>query len=197
MTHQLYMKGFGVGIRPAELEDSEFILALRSDLTLGRYLGSFSGGIEDQRKWMAAYMSRPDEYYFIIEYAGAPVGTIGLYNFARDGNGITEAEWGRWLVKRDSPVGPISVLHLFCTVFDVLGIDRVFCQTVAENHSVVAFHDRYSMRVGCRQSTVFIDGQRQNVIFHEVRKSDWHRSKSILTNLALLTAFRLGTHTRN
>ncbi|MCB0365808.1 MAG: GNAT family N-acetyltransferase [Bdellovibrionales bacterium] len=190
MNHNIYKSAFGIRLRPALVEDSEMILELRSNPSLTEHMGSFEVSLDQQIEWMKSYLARPDEYYFIIESGDMPVGTLGIYNTKKMDDGSTEAEWGRWILRREYAVGPISAYLLLGTAFDDLGVETLFCQTTQGNHSVIAFHDMFAHRAEGRESTVYRDAKKQEVIFHEYSKSDWAKTRKQLEGLARITAAR-------
>ena len=99
MRHELSLAGAAFGLRPVRDDDAAFIVGLRSDPELGRWLNPTSPNVADQLAWLARYYERTGDYYFVIERLsnGAAEGLIGLYDV--EGG---EAEWGRWLLKPGS-----------------------------------------------------------------------------------------------
>ena len=129
--------GYGFRLRPITQDDAAFVVELRTQLADTRYLHPISPDVEAQRQWIARYEQRAGDYYFIVEYEkdGAPEGTIGIYD-EHDG----AAEWGRWILRRNSLAAPASVALIYQYAFEKLGLQRLYCRTVAENKSVVSFH---------------------------------------------------------
>lgn len=73
-------------IRLVEEEDAEFILGLRTNATLNRYLNSTAPSIDDQKKWIKAYKSREakgEEFYYIVMENGYKRGVYRIYNINR------------------------------------------------------------------------------------------------------------------
>ena len=85
MEHSISLTCVRYRLRPVTLEDAAFIVELRSDPLLNRYLHEISPRVEDQVAWLERYFLRPDDYYFIVEDAdsGKPQGTIGIYDVER------------------------------------------------------------------------------------------------------------------
>ena len=109
--------------RLADESDSGFILALRTDDVLSRYIHATDNDLQSQIDWMRAYKKREragEDYYFIFSYEGERVGVCRLY--AIHDNHFT---FGSWLFKRDIP--------FFCSIaaaviareiaFDILGLE--------------------------------------------------------------------------
>ena len=101
MQHERHIEGAGFRLRPARLSDSEFILSLRTQPQLSRYLHPVSGRLEDQQAWMQTYFERPGDFYFVVERADSQeaVGTIALVDVEGPGG---SAEWGRWILSPES-----------------------------------------------------------------------------------------------
>ena len=95
---------YGLSFRPVEVSDAQFILELRTDESLGRYISKTGNGIDQQVQWISEYKKREKaqvEYYFLTEdQMGKSLGLYRLYNF--EGNCF---EGGSWLYKKDVPPG--------------------------------------------------------------------------------------------
>lgn len=189
MKHNYRFARGGVSIRPAELEDSEFIIELRNHPSQSKYLGTFDVTLEQQAEWMRKYYKNSTDYYFIIELRSEPVGTIGVYNL-KIGDFGTEAEFGRWVVLPEANIGTVAASLLFYFVFDVLKINFLYWQTVSENIKVVKFHDLYAKRISNKNSTVVINGVKPAMVFHGLTHEDWKLAKPRLTYLTEMALAR-------
>ena len=130
-------------LRSVMKDDAEFILSLRLDDKLNRYINKVENSIEKQREWIEKQQQRENDYYFIIQNTDQnPVGTISLYNI--EGN---RAEFGRW-VSKGSVINNIeSVLLLHKFGFEDLMLSEIYTNTVADNKSVLNFHKRFGARL--------------------------------------------------
>ena len=187
MKHSHRLELGAVSIRPAEINDSEFILKLRTDPERSKFLGTFDVTLEQQKNWMTKYFDDPSDYYFIIEFNSRPVGTVGLYNI-RIGEGNTDAEWGRWVVCPDVHIGTVEAFLIMSFAFDVLKIKFLYWQTVAENIAVVKFHDFYAKQIPKRNSNVLINGIHPEMVFHGMSADEWCVGRKKLGHLARLVA---------
>ena len=81
MRHSISLTCVRYRLRPVTLDDAPFIVALRTDPLLNRFVHEISPRVEDQIVWLERYFFRPDDYYFIVEDAdsGEPHGAIGIY----------------------------------------------------------------------------------------------------------------------
>jgi RimJ/RimL family protein N-acetyltransferase len=140
----LRMCGRRTDLRLVEPADADFILGLRLDPGLSRYISPTSDSIEDQRQWIAGYKDRERqgrEYYFIVEgKQGQPFGTVRLYDFSD-----TWFRWGSWIIRPGSPpwVSIESALLAYQCGFEKLGFAEARFEVRKENTRVIAFHLRF------------------------------------------------------
>ena len=102
---------YGLHVRLVLEEDAEFIVKLRTDARLGRYIHATAKDVEKQREWIREYQKREAagaEYYFVFETAaGNPLGVYRLYE-------ITEESFtsGSWIFLSDAPLGASMVAFI-------------------------------------------------------------------------------------
>lgn len=184
MRHDVRLEGFRFRLRPVTLADAPFIVGLRTDPELGRFLHATSPRVEDQEAWLERYFERAGDVYFVIEdgRTGEAVGTIGIYDIdeaARAG------EWGRWLVKPGSVAAVESALLIYRAAFEVLGLEAVYCRTVADNQRVVSFHDSTGApRTGVLKDHVELNGALHDSVEHRVTREAWTAMRPRLEMLA-------------
>ncbi len=178
MRHDVSVEGVRLRLRPVRRSDAAFIVALRSDPALSRYLHPVSPRVEDQETWLDAYFERDGDYYFVVEgrASGDPEGTIGIYDVA----GGT-AEWGRWVLARGSLAAPESVLLLYRAAFESLGLDSVCCRTVADNARVVSFHTSAGLETVRRIPAAFeLRGSPVDAIEQRLTRAAWPATRAVL-----------------
>jgi RimJ/RimL family protein N-acetyltransferase len=182
MRHGLRLSGRRFALRPADPEDAGFILSLRTDPELSRFLHPTSAAVADQLAWMRAYEQRPGDYYFIVtdERSGGLVGTIGIYDLA-EGAG----EWGRWLIRPDSLAAVESALLIYRLGFEQLKLDRLYCRTLADNGRVVSFHDSMGAdRVRTIEAYAALADGMHDAVEHQVTRDRWEPLRPRLERLA-------------
>ena len=179
MIHAPIGPEHGVSLRAVETGDAGFILALRLDPLLSRYIGDTAADAESQRRWISVQRDRAGDYYFICEAGGQAVGTIGLYGI--EGG---RAEWGRWLIAPRILAAPASALLIYRFAFEILGLDTLVCSTIEENRQVVAFHDRCGLRRTAETASAELRGLRHRLIEHRLDRSDWPEVMSRLVPVA-------------
>ena len=191
MRHDLTIEGYAFRLRPIADGDAEMVIELRSDPALNRYLHVSSNRVEDQLAWFAAYYDRPGDYYFVIERCsnGMPEGVIALYDIDNDAR---RGEWGRWILKPGSLAAIESAWLIYRVGFDMLGLQNVYCRTVADNAKVVSFHDSCGITARRLLPQHFdLGGRRHDAIEHQVDREGWERIRPRLEMLARQTARRV------
>jgi len=184
MQHELSLEGRRFALRPVRRGDAAFIVALRRDPELGRYLHPTPPRVEDQEAWLDAYAARPGDYYFVVEdrVLGEPVGLIALYDVDETAK---TGEWGRWLIRRGSLAAVESALLIYRAAFERLALDTVYCRTVADNAPVVSFHDSSGAeRLGVLRGHVVLAGRAHDAIEHRVTRPLWEEIRPRLEALA-------------
>lgn len=183
MRHNITLGGFSYRLRPAVLSDSPFIVELRTNPDLSKYIHRISTRIEDQENWFRDYETREGDYYFIIENRnGEPEGTIGLYDV--DDNNRT-GEWGRWVLLPNSKAATESAWLLYRVVFERLKLENVYCRTIADNAKTVSFHDSSGLVRRSELTNHFeLNGNSYTAIEHYLSREKWPETNESLRYLS-------------
>jgi len=134
-------------LRCAEEADAEYILGLRLDPLLNRFLSKTDGSLEQQKKWLRDYKLREaarTEYYFIIQSLNyEPWGTVRVYDICSG-----SFSWGSWIIPRGKPpsVAVETTLMIYDFAFGVLDCARAHFKVCRENTNVIRFHRRLGAR---------------------------------------------------
>jgi len=94
---------YGLFARLIEESDAEFIVRLRTDPILSRYLHKTDSSVEVQKEWIRKYKEREEEgtdYYFIFYKDGKAIGLNRLYEIS-----FEKFTSGSWLFSSDAPFG--------------------------------------------------------------------------------------------
>lgn len=131
---------YGVCVRLADVQDSAFILSLRTDKKLSRYLHATDNDVAKQENWMREYKKREhagQEYYFIYHAEGNDFGTNRIYNISTH-----HATCGSWVCKPGiNPTLPIiSTIILREIMYDILGYDYILFDVRKQNRQVQKMH---------------------------------------------------------
>lgn len=161
MKHKFSLDGYCYRLRPVKVEDAEFIIEVRlEDTERNRFIHTISRDVDKQKEWIENYYNKPGDYYFVVEnrITGEPEGLISFYDQKDD-----RAEWGRWVIKKNSLAASESVYLLYRIAFEQVGLKELYCCTLAENSSVVSFHKSIGELTREIRSIEF-DGQNVDVI---------------------------------
>jgi RimJ/RimL family protein N-acetyltransferase len=190
MRHDIILDGYAFRLRPIGDADAKFVISLRSNPQLNRYLHPSSNRVEDQLDWFAEYYRRPGDYYFVLERKdnNASEGVVSVYNIDTE---YRTGEWGRWIIKPGSIGAVESALLIYRVAFERLHLHVLYCRTMADNAKVVSFHDS----CGIIQRTLLplyfdIDGRRFDAVEHQIDTFTWAKICPRLEKLAQLTARR-------
>lgn len=155
MRHSYVKEGAAFRLRPLQVEDSEFVVGLRTNPQLGRFLNATS--LQDHLAWLPRHYARPDDFYFIVESrdTSEPQGAVALY----DEIAGEQAEWGRWIMRPGSLAAPESALLIYRFAFEDRRLKRAYCRTVAANERVVNFHSSSGLTTVSSLTDYFGPGQ--------------------------------------
>jgi len=168
------VKQFGLIFRLVEEKDAAFILSLRTDPKLSRYLNSTADSLKQQQGWIRNYKKREkrgEEYYFLFaDEREMPLGVIRLYNIL--GKTYTG---GSWLVSpgADEFAAISSDLFLLIFGFEVLGMEQCLIDTRKSNKKVVRYHRMFSRQTG----------EDEDNFYFEMDKADYCRKREFLTKI--------------
>lgn len=178
------MEGFAYRLRPVCNDDAELIVKLRGDPELNRFLHPTSSDLAGQIDWLNEYYLRQGDWYFVIEHRGncMPEGVVSIYNLDTQRQC---AEWGRWILRKDSMAAVESSWLVYLCAFEVLRLHEIYCRTVADNLPVVSFHDSCGINNRCVLTDHFnLSGHKLDAVEHRVRASDWKMIDANLGRLA-------------
>lgn len=180
MEHNIAISCWCFGLRPINREDAAFVLELRQNPKLNRYLNEGATTIAEQERWLDKYFTRLGDYCFIIENIsnGNPEGMISIYNVDKKQR---KAEWGRWILRLGSLAAAESSYMIYKVAFEILRLEELYCRTLSLNKSVVAFHDNCGLvRRGIISDYTTIRGQSYEAVEHVVYSRDWGKSLAYL-----------------
>ena len=160
--------GKSINLRDVLVSDAGFILSLRLNKELNKYISSTSPDIKNQEIWIKQYHENPNlQYYYIIENKeGESFGTVRVYDFQKD-----SFCWGSWLIKKGAPLSFAieSALMVYEFAFNTLGFNRAHLDMRKENLKVVEFHKNFGAK--------YVSEDELNYYF-ELRKEDYVFAKN-------------------
>ena len=138
------LRGKNINLRIATERDAAFILELRLNETLNKFIGKTDPSEEVQKKWIQKAYERNNDFHFIIEDKNSnPFGTVALYNINFE-TGV--AEWGRWVMKPNVAVyfSVESMILILWFAFRKIGLKKLEGGANNKNVPVVNFHKMYA-----------------------------------------------------
>lgn len=165
---------YGIECRMATEEDSSFIISLRTNDKLSRYLHSTDSDIMKQKEWMRRYEERHingEDYYFVYSHHGIPFSVNRIYN-------ITEktATGGSWIcVPGTIPeISMASLVLMRDILFEFLGKEYDLFDVQIGNKQVRKLH----IMLGAEK--VGTTGDQENFSLY---KKDYFRCREDFLNL--------------
>lgn len=143
LTKNFCLEKYGLRVRLVDSTDAEFILSLRTNPKLSRYIHNTKDDLERQIKWISDYKDREaagQEYYFIYYCEGNPIGVNRIYDIHE-----TWATGGSWICAIGcSPQQSVGT-SLICRdiMFDYLGLSEDRFDVRKENKLVVRMHKMF------------------------------------------------------
>ena len=128
---------YGLHARFVIESDAEFILSLRTNPMLSRFLHSTDNDVEKQKIWIRNYKERErngTDYYFIYDANGENVGVNRIYNMTGD-----SCTGGSWICSPnvDSVKSIATVLISRDVKFEVLGFKEELFEVQKGNNQVL------------------------------------------------------------
>ena len=137
--------GKNIDLRLVEIDDAEFILALRLDPELNQYLSPVENDLDKQREWIKTHRLYSRDFYFIIQNKKQElVGTIRVYDI-KDSIFC----WGSWIVVPEARkyASFESVFLVYRFVFFGLGLDQTNFDVRKKNKKAVDFYQRFGATI--------------------------------------------------
>ncbi len=131
------LEGKYVTLRSVEESDAEFILSVRNDPRISKYLPPLNVTVEQQRQWIAKQRADKDSYYFLMESPnGEPIGSISVYDIEGD-----SAETGRFCSFGDPAPNVEAAILLTDFCFEKLGLKSIHIWVYEGNKPVLKLNE--------------------------------------------------------
>lgn len=140
---------YGVYARLVNENDAEFIVKLRTDSLLSRFIHPTSPDINEQKRWINKYKEREKnglDFYFIFFHNNEPFGLNRLYNIKWEEKKFTS---GSWLCKHGTPTNLVVASSLIPRIlaFEQLNMELEdgFDGVHENNVKVIKFNEMMGM----------------------------------------------------
>lgn len=133
------LEGKYVNLRSVTEDDAEFILDVRNDPRISKYLPPLNVTVEQQRQWIAKQRADRDSYYFILETPDLkPIGTLSIYDIVDDhGEGGRSCSIGEPAANIEASV----LLNNF--TFETLGLSYATIWVYEGNKAVISLNEAF------------------------------------------------------
>lgn len=168
------MDKYGINVRFATENDSEFILSLRTDKKLSRFIHKTDNNLQRQIEWMREYKKNEEkglDYYFIFSSDNKPFGVCRIYNMHDD-----ICTGGSWICKigTDEKKSIASILVERDIIFEVLNFTYDNFDVRKENLQVQKLHKMFGAK---------IIGNTELDILYSLNKDDYCVSRNKIIRL--------------
>lgn len=142
----MILNGNKIILRLVEEEDSYFILKLRQNKELNKYISLTDITVEQQKEWIKRYKIREknkEEYYFIVldKKINQPCGTVRIYNIDKNNKIGT---WGSFILNFNRPDGASKeVIDISLNfAFKELNLNRIKLSVRKENKKAIHIYEK-------------------------------------------------------
>ena len=166
---------YNLSVRFVNEKDTDFILQLRTDVKLSRYLHQVNSSAEEQFEWIKKYKEREKEgsdYYFIYFDEDKPIGVNRIYNI-----NATWATSGSWICKPDVDFEKkiYTLIIVREILFDYLGKQEDHFDVRKNNNTVIGIQKKLGSKIVSENEIDY---------FFNLKKEDFYLNKKKI--LALL-----------
>lgn len=137
---------YGLTVRLVREEDAAFIVKLRTNKRLSRFIHETDDDIEKQKEWIRKYKQRETEgkdYYFIYFSGVRPVGVNRIYNITEE-----SSTGGSWVCSEDAKMEESLATNFISTEIREMFEIPIGPYTVSKgNTQVLKFHLRMGAEI--------------------------------------------------
>lgn len=139
-----HLEKYGLNVRLVAITDAPFIVHLRTNKELSKYLHPISPDVCEQRIWLEKYKLREQEgkeYYFIFSRDGQDLGLERIYDI--EGENYTH---GSLIFSPSAPIGTAILADIITReiAFDFLGLSNNYFDVRKGNVNVRNYHLKFA-----------------------------------------------------
>ena len=133
----VFEQRYAIQVRLVEETDAEFIVKLRTDLKLSRFIHVTDDSVEKQRDWIREYKKREatgKDFYFLFAKDGMAFGVNRIYDIQSD-----RATSGSWVCQKGLPfdLPVLSLIIEYEILFEQLQHDCSYFEVRKQNKKVI------------------------------------------------------------
>jgi UDP-4-amino-4,6-dideoxy-N-acetyl-beta-L-altrosamine N-acetyltransferase len=164
-----------VQFRPLEPEDGDQVLAWRNSPDVAAYMyADHVITAAEHALWLEAALTKDDRRYWIIEADGIGVGVANLAHIDRT---VRRCELGHYIADpqmRGKGVGACVEYILLQQVFQVLKLNKLWCEVLIENEDAWRLHESFGfVREARFRDHVCKGGRFRDVVGLGMLMRDW------------------------
>ncbi|MDD4589532.1 MAG: GNAT family N-acetyltransferase [Parabacteroides sp.] len=176
MIYDGILEGKLVNLRSVTEDDTEFILEIRNNHEISKYLPFLNVTVEQQRAWITKQRADNDSYYFIIEdKEHRRIGTVSVYNIIEN-----HAEVGRFCsIGNSIQNSETGILH-DDFIFNVLCLNYLDVWVYKDNTHVLSLNKGF----GCEWDGETLDNDGIPYLYGKITKQNYLlKSQKIRNNI--------------
>jgi UDP-4-amino-4,6-dideoxy-N-acetyl-beta-L-altrosamine N-acetyltransferase len=189
------IEGHLVQLRPIQRQDLALVLEWRNSTEVRKYLlNDRPISSEEHQRWFESLVRDARKHVFmIVSREGQPVGLAQLFDIDRE-NG--HADWGFYIADpalRGSGMGAEAEYLVLYHAFDEVGLQRVYCHTLASNRPVLAMHERFQFRKeGVLRRHVRREGWYEDLVVMGMLREEFEQARPLVASIFRAMADRRG-----
>lgn len=164
-----------IKLRELKAEDIEMVRNWRNSKEVSQYMYTENHiSSEQQKAWFEKISKDSSAQYWIIEYEDKPLGLVSITEISHV---FDSCFWAFYLGDssvRGAGIGSKIEYNILKYVFEELGLNKLRCEVLTTNPSVIAMHEKFGFRrEAYYRDHVLKDGQYFDVVGLAMLKREW------------------------
>ena len=160
-------------------DDLEMIMNWRMMPEITRYMYTDPKlTLDDQKRWFQKISNNKDEFYWVVETEGVPVGVANFTRWDKDASVIYTGAYIAVKEKRSMKLCADLQFGLYQFAFDVLGVNKMCQEVMGNNKDVVRIDERLGATLeGVLRQAKKKYGEYFDLYVLGILKSEWEELK--------------------
>ena len=171
-------------LRPLLLVDTKTqldVLKIRNEDEVKKWMYTdHKIGLDEHLNWINHLKTNNKNIVFVIlNELNITLGVVSINEIDRLHK---KAEWAYYLSKKSrGGLGSVIEFHFISFIFDFLGIDKLNCEIIDGNNSVINLHKKFLFKnEGFRRSNIIKNCNRVGVHYLGLKKEEWVEGRSLI-----------------